>query len=148
MKATLLDDTGKPRLMEMGCYGIGVTRIVGAAIEQNHDDRGIVWPAALAPFAVVICPVGAAKSELVRQAADRAYNALLQAGIEVLLDDRDERPGAMFADWELIGIPVRVTLGERSLKEGRLELLKRRGMQASECREDELVAAVKTLLAS
>lgn len=148
MKATLLDETGKPRLMEMGCYGIGVTRIVGAAIEQNHDDRGIVWPAALAPFAVVICPVGAAKSEFVRQAADRAYNALLQAGIEVLLDDRDERPGAMFADWELIGIPVRVTLGERSLKEGRLELLKRRGMQASECREDELVAAVKTLLAS
>jgi prolyl-tRNA synthetase len=148
MKATLLDETGKPRLMEMGCYGIGVTRIVGAAIEQNHDDRGIVWPTALAPFAVVICPVGAAKSELVRQAAGRAYNTLLQAGIEVLLDDRDERPGAMFADWELIGIPVRVTLGERSLKEGRLELLKRRGMQASECPEDELVAAVKTLLAS
>ncbi|MGA1154758.1 MAG: proline--tRNA ligase, partial [Burkholderiaceae bacterium] len=147
MKATMLDETGKPRLMEMGCYGIGVTRIVGAAIEQNHDERGIIWPAALAPFTVVICPLGASKSPLVRQAAEKAYSELSQAGFEVLLDDRDERPGAMFADWELIGIPVRVTIGERSLKEGRLELLKRRGMQASECAEAELVEAVRGLLA-
>lgn len=147
MKATMLDETGKPRLMEMGCYGIGVTRIVGAAIEQNHDERGIIWPAALAPFTVVICPLGASKSPLVRQAAENAYSELSQAGFEVLLDDRDERPGAMFADWELIGIPVRVTIGERSLKEGRLELLKRRGMQASECAEAELVEAVRGLLA-
>ena len=147
MKATMLDETGKPRFMEMGCYGIGVTRIVGAAIEQNHDERGIIWPAALAPFTVVICPLGASKSSVVREAADKAYSELSQAGLEVLLDDRDERPGAMFADWELIGIPVRVTIGERSLKEGRLELLKRRGMQASECAEAELVEAVRGLLA-
>ena len=147
MKATMLNETGKPRLMEMGCYGIGVTRIVGAAIEQNHDERGIIWPAALAPFTVVICPLGASKSPLVRQAAEKAYSELSQAGLEVLLDDRDERPGAMFADWELIGIPVRVTIGERSLKEGRLELLKRRGMQANECAEAELVEAVRGLLA-
>ncbi|MEK9811626.1 MAG: proline--tRNA ligase [Bordetella sp.] len=145
MKATILDETGKPRLAEMGCYGIGVTRIVGAAIEQNHDDRGIIWPAALAPFAVVICPLGASKSALVREAAEKAYAELLRAGFEVLLDDRDERPGAMFADWELIGIPVRITIGERSLKEGRLELLKRRGMQSSECSQDELVIHVRQL---
>jgi prolyl-tRNA synthetase len=142
----MLDETGKPRLMEMGCYGIGVTRIVGAAIEQNHDDRGIIWPAALAPFAIVICPLGASKSALVREVAEKAYAELLGAGFEVLLDDRDERPGAMFADWELIGIPVRITVGERSLKEGRLELLKRRGMQSSECSQDELVAHVRQLL--
>jgi prolyl-tRNA synthetase len=148
MKATMLDETGKPRLMEMGCYGIGVTRIVGAAIEQNHDERGIIWPVALAPFAVVICPLGASKSQPVREAAEKAYAALLQAGLEVLLDDRDERPGAMFADWELIGIPVRVTIGERSLKEGRLELLKRRGMQASDCAEEDLLGAVRGLLSS
>jgi prolyl-tRNA synthetase len=146
MKATMLDETGKPRLMEMGCYGIGVTRIVGAAIEQNHDDRGIIWPAALSPFAIVICPLGASKSALVREVAEKAYAELLGAGFEVLLDDRDERPGAMFADWELIGIPVRITVGERSLKEGRLELLKRRGMQSSECSLDELVAHVRQLL--
>ena len=148
MKATLLDETGKPRLMEMGCYGIGVTRIVGAAIEQNHDERGIIWPVALAPFAVVICPLGASKSQPVREAAEKAYATLSRAGLEVLLDDRDERPGAMFADWELIGIPVRVTIGERSLKEGRLELLKRRGMQASECSEEDLLEAVRRLLSS
>ena len=148
MKATLLDETGKPRLMEMGCYGIGVTRIVGAAIEQNHDERGIIWPVALAPFAVVICPLGASKSQPVREAAEKAYATLAQAGLEVLLDDRDERPGAMFADWELIGIPVRVTIGERSLKEGRLELLKLRGMQASDCAEEDLLEAVRRLLSS
>ena len=148
MKATMLDETGKPRLMEMGCYGIGVTRIVGAAIEQNHDERGIIWPVALAPFAVVICPLGASKSQPVREAAEKAYATLAQAGLEVLLDDRDERPGAMFADWELIGIPVRVTIGEWSLKEGRLELLKRRGMQASDCAEEDLLEAVRRLLSS
>lgn len=147
MRATMLDETGKPCLMEMGCYGIGVTRIVGAAIEQNHDDKGIIWPRGLAPFEVVICLVGAAKSELVRAAGEQAYAGLLAAGFDVMLDDRDERPGAMFADWELIGVPVRVTLGERSLKEGRLELLLRRGMVSSEASAENLVEAVTALLA-
>jgi prolyl-tRNA synthetase len=124
-----------------------VTRIVGAAIEQNHDDKGIIWPRALAPFEVVICMVGASKSELVRAAGEQAYAGLLAAGVDVMLDDRDERPGAMFADWELIGVPVRVTLGERSLKEGRLELLLRRGMVSSEASAENLVEAVTALLA-
>jgi prolyl-tRNA synthetase len=148
MKATYLDETGKPTLMQMGCYGIGVTRIVGAAIEQNHDDRGIAWPAAIAPFEAVICPVGAAKSELVRAESEAIYQTLAAAGIDVALDDRDERPGAMFADWELIGVPVRITVGERSLKEGKLELLRRTGMVSSTCDRDQVGAAVKTLLAA
>jgi len=148
MKATYLDETGKPTLMQMGCYGIGVTRIVGAAIEQNHDDRGIAWPAAIAPFEAVICPVGAAKSELVRAESEAIYQTLAAAGIDVALDDRDERPGAMFADWELIGVPVRITVGERSLKEGKLELLRRTGMVSSICDRDQVGAAVKTLLAA
>lgn len=147
MKATTLDETGKPRVMEMGCYGIGVTRIVGAAIEQNHDDRGMIWPRALAPFEVVICPLGASKSTAVAEQAEKSYRALAAAGYQVILDDRDERPGVMFADWELIGVPVRVTIGERGLKEGRLELLKRRGLQASECSLEGLVQAVGDLLA-
>jgi prolyl-tRNA synthetase len=146
MKATYLDETGKPALMEMGCYGIGVTRIVGAAIEQNHDEKGIIWPSAIAPFQVVICPVGAAKSEMVRTESEAIYQELLGAGIDVALDDRDERPGAMFADWELIGVPVRVTVGERSLKEGQLELLQRKGMVASTCARNEVVQQVQTLL--
>ena len=146
MKATYLDEIGKPTLMQMGCYGIGVTRIVGAAIEQNHDDRGIAWPAAIAPFEAVICPVGAAKSELVRAESEAIYQTLAAAGIDVALDDRDERPGAMFADWELIGVPVRITVGERSLKEGKLELLRRTGMVSSVCDRNQVGAAVKTLL--
>ena len=146
MKATYLDETGKPALMEMGCYGIGVTRIVAAAIEQNHDDKGIVWPAAIAPFEVVVCPVGAAKSALVQRESDVIYQELLAAGIDVALDDRDERPGAMFADWELIGVPVRVTVGERSLKDGKLELLKRQGMVASTCARGDVLSAVRALM--
>lgn len=146
MKATTLDETGRPRVMEMGCYGIGITRIVGAAIEQNHDEKGIFWPRALAPFEVVVCPVGANKSPAVKEAAERVYAELCAAGYEVILDDRDERPGVMFADWELIGVPVRVTIGERSLKEGRLELLKRQGMQSSDCALAEVSAAVAQLL--
>lgn len=129
MKATYLDETGKPALMEMGCYGIGVTRIVGAAIEQNHDDRGIVWPKAMAPFEVVICAVGWGKSELVRDAANQLYEQLLGAGVDVILDDRDARPGVMFAEWELIGVPLRVTVGERGLKTGQIELLARRSTE-------------------
>jgi prolyl-tRNA synthetase len=146
MKATTLDETGKPRVMEMGCYGIGVTRIVGAAIEQNHDEKGIFWPPALAPFEVVICPMGAGKSPAVAEQSQLVYDQLTAAGFEVLLDDRDERPGVMFADWELIGIPVRITIGERGLKEGRLELLKRRGLLASDCAVTDVVTAVRDLL--
>ncbi len=146
MKATYLDETGKPALMEMGCYGIGVTRIVGAAIEQNHDEKGIIWPSAIAPFQVVVCPVGAAKSDIVRTESEAIYQELLAAGIDVAIDDRDERPGAMFADWELIGVPVRVTVGERSLKEGRLELLQRKGMVGSTCARTDIVQQVSALL--
>ena len=130
MKATFLDEAGKPRVMEMGCYGIGVTRIVGAAIEQNHDERGIIFPRAIAPFDVAIAPVGYGKSQSVRDAADQLYADLKAAGLEVLLDDRDERPGVMFADLELIGIPHRVTIGERGLKEGVVEYQERRDAAA------------------
>ena len=121
LKCTFLDEQGKDQVMEMGCYGIGVSRIVGAAIEQNHDAKGITFPAALAPFHTVIVPMGYAKSEAVRQAADQLLADLLAAGIDAILDDRDERPGSMFADWELIGVPHRIVVGERGLKEGKLE---------------------------
>jgi prolyl-tRNA synthetase len=127
MNATFLDIDGKPRFFEMGCFGIGVTRILGAAIEQNNDERGILWPAAIAPFEVVVCAVGWGKSESVRLEATRLYEALREAGVDVILDDRDERPGAMFADWELIGVPFRLTVGERGLKEGIVEIQPRRG---------------------
>ncbi|MDD5403530.1 MAG: proline--tRNA ligase [Sulfuricella sp.] len=121
MNATVLDESGKDRAMEMGCYGIGVSRIVAAAIEQNHDARGIVWPQAIAPFTLAIVPIGMGRSELVKDTANRLYSDFMAAGIEVLLDDRDERPGVMFADMELIGIPHRIVVGERGLKEGKLE---------------------------
>jgi prolyl-tRNA synthetase len=130
MNATYLDETGKPQLMQMGCYGIGVTRIVGAAIEQNHDARGIVWPAAIAPFEVVICPIGYDRSAEVKAAADALHAQLAVQGIDVLLDDRGERPGAMFADWELIGIPERVVISDRGLKEGLVEVQGRREAEA------------------
>lgn len=123
MKATFLDETGKPALMEMGCYGIGVTRLVGAAIEQNHDAKGIIWPRALAPFEVVICGVGWGKSEEVRTACESIYTSLKAQGVDVILDDRDLRPGIMFAEWELIGSPIRITVGDRGLKDGVVELL-------------------------
>ncbi|WP_374336727.1 proline--tRNA ligase [Methyloversatilis sp.] len=126
MNCTYLDETGKPRTMVMGCYGIGVTRLVGAAIEQNHDERGIIWPQSIAPFEVVICPVGWSKSEQVRATATRLHDELSEAGFDVILDDRDERPGVMFADWELIGVPHRITVGERGLKEGVVEYQNRR----------------------
>ncbi|MBL8375026.1 proline--tRNA ligase [Accumulibacter sp.] len=121
LKCSFLDEGGQSRIMEMGCYGIGVTRIVGAAIEQGHDERGIIFPAAIAPFQVCIVPMAYAKSEGVRAAADALYAELTEAGIDVLLDDRNERPGVMFAEMELIGIPHRIVVGERGLAEGRLE---------------------------
>jgi prolyl-tRNA synthetase len=130
MKAGFLDEAGRQCPFEMGCYGIGVTRIVGAAIEQNHDERGIVFPEPMAPFRAVIVPVGYAKSAPVREAADGLYRQLCEAGVEVLLDDRDERPGVLFADAELIGIPHRVVIGERGLKEGVVEYQGRRDKEA------------------
>jgi len=121
MSATVLDESGAARPMVMGCYGIGVSRIVAAAIEQNNDARGILWPMALAPFQIAIAPIGWGKNAEVRAQAQRLHDELSSAGIEVLLDDRDERPGVMFADLELIGIPHRLNVGERSLKQGQVE---------------------------
>ena len=131
MGATYLDAGGQSHVIQMGCYGIGVTRVVAAAIEQNHDDKGIIWPPAMAPFAVAIAPIGYDRSAAVREQADRLYDALVNAGVEVLLDDRSERPGVMFADLELIGIPHRITIGERGLKEGVVECQGRREASAS-----------------
>jgi prolyl-tRNA synthetase len=126
MGATYLDAGGQSQVIQMGCYGIGVTRVVAAAIEQNHDARGIIWPPAMAPFAVAIAPVGYDRSQAVRELADRLHDELSAAGVDVLLDDRGERPGVMFADLELIGIPHRVTIGERGLKEQKVEYQARR----------------------
>ncbi|MET0680661.1 MAG: proline--tRNA ligase [Burkholderiales bacterium] len=128
MKATFLDEQGKSQPFEMGCYGIGVTRIVGAAIEQGNDDRGIVWPDPIAPFRVAIVPLGYRRSDAVRQAAEGLYRTLADAGVDVLLDDRDERPGVLLADSELIGIPHRIVIGDRGLKDGKLEYQGRRDM--------------------
>ncbi|MDT9001124.1 proline--tRNA ligase [Paucibacter sp. APW11] len=146
MNATFLDETGKPKPFEMGCYGIGVTRILGAAIEQNHDERGIIWPDAIAPFTVVICPIGMDRSEEVKAAATKLYDELLALGIDVLLDDRGERPGAMFADWELIGAPHRVVLSDRGLKEGQVEYQGRRDAEASKLALGDVVAHLKAKL--
>ncbi|WP_368639654.1 proline--tRNA ligase [Castellaniella ginsengisoli] len=130
LNATFLETDGKPALMQMGCYGIGISRISAAAIEQNHDERGMIWPRALAPFEVVLCPIGIGKSEAVREAAESLYQSLQARGVDVILDDRDARPGIMFADWELIGVPLRVTLGDRGLKDGIVEIQARRDDQA------------------
>ena len=131
MNATYLDAAGQSHVIQMGCYGIGVTRVVAAAIEQNHDERGIAWPPAMAPFAIAIAPIAYERSEIVREAAERLHRELTDAGVEVLLDDRGERPGVMFADLELIGVPHRVTIGERGLKEGIVEYQARRDSAAT-----------------
>ncbi|MDM0018044.1 proline--tRNA ligase [Variovorax saccharolyticus] len=131
MNATFLDEAGKPQFLEMGCYGIGITRLPAAAIEQNNDERGIIWPDAIAPFTVVVCPIGMDRSAEVKSAAEALYEQLLAAGVDVLLDDRGERPGAMFADWELIGVPHRVVISDRGLKEGQLEYQHRRDTAAT-----------------
>ena len=146
MNATFLDENGKPQLMQMGCYGIGVTRLLGAAIEQNFDARGIVWPVAIAPFAVVICPIGYDRSADVQAAADRLHDDLIGAGVDVMLDNRGERPGAMFADWELIGVPHRVVISDRGLKEGQVEYQGRRDAEASTLALTDVVAALKAKL--
>src|SRR5208282_4878917 len=147
MGATFLDAGGRPHLMEMGCYGIGISRIVAAAIEQNNDARGIIWPEAMAPFTVAIAPVGYDRSPAVRAAADRLHDELEDAGIEVLLDDRGERPGVMFADLELIGIPHRVTVGERGLGKGELEYQGRRDAAATATPASAITAMLRDRLA-
>ncbi|TBR74531.1 MAG: proline--tRNA ligase, partial [Burkholderiaceae bacterium] len=139
MNATFLDVNGKPQLMEMGCYGIGITRLPAAAIEQNHDERGIIWPDAIAPFTVVVCPIGPDRSPDVKTAADKLHEDLLAAGVDVILDDRGERPGVMFADWELIGVPHRITIGDRGLKEGQLEYQHRRDSAATKVAVNDMV---------
>jgi len=132
MNATFLDENGKPQALEMGCYGIGITRLPAAAIEQNHDERGIIWPDAIAPFVLVICPIGADRSQAVKDKAQDIYDQALAKGWDVMLDDRGERPGVMFADWELIGVPHRLVIGDRGLKEGMLEYQHRRDASATQ----------------
>jgi prolyl-tRNA synthetase len=152
MNATFLDMDGKPKPFEMGCYGIGITRLPAAAVEQNHDSKGIIWPDALAPFTVVICAIDPGRSPETKAAAEKLYAELIAAGVDVIYDDRGERPGAMFADWELIGVPHRVTIGDRGLKEGTVEYLHRRdsssGAAATKVAVADILAHVKSRLAS
>ena len=146
LQATYLDENGKTQFMEMGCYGVGVSRIVAAAIEQNYDARGITLPTAMAPFQVGIAPIGMKKSEAVREAAEKLYAEFSAAGIEVMLDDRDERPGVMFADMELIGIPHRIVIGERGLKEGKVEYQGRRDTEATSLDLQEAFKVVQSII--
>jgi prolyl-tRNA synthetase len=143
MKATFLDENGKPAPLQMGCYGIGITRILGAAIEQNFDDKGIIWPTSLAPFELVLCPMGMDRSEAVKEATEKLYAEAQAAGIDVILDDRGLRPGGMFADWELIGVPHRVVIGDRGLKEGNLEYQGRRDTEATAVPVADIVSFIK-----
>jgi prolyl-tRNA synthetase len=147
MNATFLDENGKPQFMEMGCYGIGITRLPAAAIEQNHDERGIIWPDAIAPFTVVICPISPDRFPEVQAAADKMHAELLAAGVDVILDDRGERPGAMFADWELIGVPHRVTVGDRGLKGGEVEYQHRRDAASTKVAAVDIFNFLKAKLA-
>jgi prolyl-tRNA synthetase len=146
MNATYLDENGKPQLMQMGCYGIGITRILGAAIEQNYDQKGIIWPAAIAPFEVVLCPMGYDRNEAVKAEADKLYAALTKAGVDVILDDRGERPGVMFADWELIGVPHRIVIGERGLKDGTVEYQGRRDSAATAVPVEQMAGFIRNKL--
>src|SRR6516164_698160 len=148
MGVTYIDEKGASKPMEMGCYGIGVTRVVAAAIEQNHDARGIIWPDALAPFTVAIAAVGYDRNVAVKAFADKLHDELAAAGVDVLLDDRGERPGVMFADLELIGIPHRITIGERGLKEGKLEYQSRRDGQVVAVPRDQIGAFLRERLGS
>jgi prolyl-tRNA synthetase len=144
--ATFLEADGKPAVLQMGCYGIGISRIAAAAIEQNNDDKGIVWTRALAPFEVVICPMAWHKNETVRNAAESLYSTLKAAGVDVMLDDRDIRPGSMFADWELIGIPLRITVGDRGLKDGIVEMQTRRDGVATRVELEQAAATIVSTL--
>ncbi len=143
MNATVLDEQGRSQPMIMGCYGIGITRIVAAAIEQNHDENGIIWPAAMAPFDLAIVPLGLDKSETVREATEALYSACETAGLSVFMDDRAERPGVKFAEMELLGMPLRVTVGERSLAEGKLELTLRRSGETEMIPPDQILGRIQ-----
>ena len=146
MNATILDQNGRAQVMTMGCYGIGVSRVVAAAIEQNHDDKGIIWPAAIAPFQVALLPMKMSKSHRVRDAVEKLYNELTAAGIDVLLDDRDVRPGFMFADMELIGIPHRVVVGEKGLDQDAVEYRGRTDAENSMIKIDNIVSMLRERL--
>jgi prolyl-tRNA synthetase len=146
MGVNYIDEKGESKPMQMGCYGIGITRIVAAAIEQNHDDKGIIWPDPMAPFTVALIPLGYRKSEAVKSAAEKLYAELAASGVEVFLDDRDERAGVLLADQELIGIPHRIVIGERGLKEGAVEYQHRRDAQASKVPIGEAVKHVQSKL--
>lgn len=146
MSATVLDDQGRQQPMVMGCYGIGITRIVAAAIEQNHDDKGIIWPTTMAPFDIVLVPLGADKSEAVQDATETLYAACTEAGVSTFLDDRKERPGVKFAEMELLGIPIRITIGARSLAEGNLELTHRRSGETEMVAPTDILERIQQLL--
>lgn len=146
MNATYLDENGQSKVMEMGCYGIGVSRIVGAAIEQGHDEKGIIFPLSMAPFEVVICPIGYDKSEQVKVAALQLYSDLKNAGVDVLLDDRGERPGVMFAESDLMGIPHRIVIGDRGLAEGKVEYKARQNVDAKNIELSVALSYIQNLL--
>jgi prolyl-tRNA synthetase len=148
MKATVLDAAGQPLTPLMGCYGIGVTRVVAAAIEQNHDERGIIWPDPIAPYTVMLVTMNPAKSEAVRTLGDQLYAQLEEAGIDVLYDDRDARPGVKFADAELLGIPHCVVIGERGLAAGKLEYRHRRSGTTQEIAIDQVAALLRERIAA
>ena len=148
MNATYLDESGQSQMMEMGCYGIGVSRIVGAAIEQYSDEKGIIFPLSMAPFTLVICPIGMDKSELVKNTAEKLYSDCKQAGIDVLLDDRGERPGVMFAESDLIGIPHRIVIGERGLAEGKVEYKVRNVVEAQNLLINDIINFIQTKIAA
>ena len=146
MNATYLDENGQSQIMEMGCYGIGVSRIVGAAIEQGNDEKGIIFPLSMAPFTVVICPIGMHKSELVKNTVNQLYDDCKKAGIDVLLDDRNERPGVMFAESDLIGIPHRIVVGERGLAESKVEYKARSAPEAQNLLVNEVINFIQSTI--
>ncbi len=139
LKASVQGEDGRNQIMSMGCYGIGITRVVAAAIEQNHDERGIIWPAALAPFEVAILPMNMQKSFRVKELAEELYATLRAKGVDVILDDRKERPGVMFADMELIGVPHTIVIGDRNLDNQEIEYKSRRAGEKQMIKQDEIV---------
>lgn len=148
MKASIINEAGKNQIMLMGCYGIGISRIVAAAIEQKHDDKGIIWPGNLAPFQVALCPMNMHKSERLKTAVEEMYHQLQAAGIEVLLDDRKVRAGFMFSDMELIGIPHRIVMGDRGLDSGHVEYRARTDSESQDIALENTVEFIKEQLKS